>query len=134
MLDGALPMIEDLVTRLRKRAEIRRKIPRGEPDRISDILEEAATELEHAKKVNRGWFDVTPDFMAKMLHLPEDTEITGIRWNEGRRMIEVFAKHPDFPDNIEGIVPMRSCVVITAHSRVAEPGDMIVTYTSKWHT
>lgn len=35
-----------LVERLRKRAEIRRSIPRGEPDRISDILEEAAKTLE----------------------------------------------------------------------------------------
>ncbi len=35
----------DLVERLRKRAEIRRNIPRGEPDRISDILEEAAQEI-----------------------------------------------------------------------------------------
>lgn len=39
-------MDEDLVDRLRKRAEIRRKIPRGAPDRISDILEEAASEIE----------------------------------------------------------------------------------------
>jgi len=36
---------EDIVYRLRKRAEIRRSIPRGEPDRISDILEEAANEI-----------------------------------------------------------------------------------------
>jgi len=38
---------EDLVTRLRKRAEIRRAIPRGEPDRIADLLEEAADELDY---------------------------------------------------------------------------------------
>lgn len=37
----------DLVERLRKRAEIRRQIPRGEPDRIADILEEAANEIEN---------------------------------------------------------------------------------------
>lgn len=35
----------DLIERLLKRAEIRRQIPRGEPDRISDILEEAAAAL-----------------------------------------------------------------------------------------
>lgn len=41
-------MTEDLVTRLRKRAEIRRQIPtrksvqEGQPDRIADLLEEAA--------------------------------------------------------------------------------------------
>ena len=38
--------METLVQRLRKRAEIRRSIPRGEPDRISDILEEAAANIE----------------------------------------------------------------------------------------
>lgn len=43
---------EDLVYRLRKRAEIRRQIPNrksvqdGEPDRIADLLDEAATEIE----------------------------------------------------------------------------------------
>jgi hypothetical protein len=42
----------DLVYRLRKRAEIRRQIPtrksvqEGEPDRIADLLEEAANEIE----------------------------------------------------------------------------------------
>jgi hypothetical protein len=42
---------EDLVFRLRKRAEIRRQIPtrksvkEGEPDRIADLLEEAANRI-----------------------------------------------------------------------------------------
>lgn len=48
---------EDLVTRLRKRAEIRRKIPRGEPDRISDILEEAAAEIERLRDILEGRTD-----------------------------------------------------------------------------
>lgn len=45
-------MEEDLVYRLRKRAEIRRQIKtrksvqEGQPDRIADLLEEAANELE----------------------------------------------------------------------------------------
>jgi hypothetical protein len=45
-------MSETLIERLRKRAEIRRQIPsrksvqEGKPDRIADVLEEAATELE----------------------------------------------------------------------------------------
>lgn len=44
--------MSDLVERLRKRAEIRRQIPtrksvqEGKPDRIADLLEEAANELE----------------------------------------------------------------------------------------
>jgi hypothetical protein len=45
-------MTHDLIHRLRKRAEIRRQIStrksvqEGKPDRISDLLEEAANELE----------------------------------------------------------------------------------------
>ena len=42
--------METLVERLRKRAKIRRSIPRGEPDRISDILEEAANEIVSQEK------------------------------------------------------------------------------------
>lgn len=44
--------MEDLVYRLRKRAEIRRQIStrksvqEGQPDRIADLLEEAAIEIE----------------------------------------------------------------------------------------
>ena len=43
---------ESLVYRLRKRAEIRRSIPtrksvqNNEPDRLADLLEEAANEIE----------------------------------------------------------------------------------------
>jgi len=46
----------DLVYRLRKRAEIRRQIPdrksvqEGQPDRIADLLEEAADALEKLDK------------------------------------------------------------------------------------
>ena len=48
----------DLVYRLRKRAEIRRQIPgrksveEGAPDRIADLLEEAANEIERVKIVD----------------------------------------------------------------------------------
>jgi hypothetical protein len=48
-------MSDDLVYRLRKRAEIRRQIPdrksvkEGQPDRIADLLEEAADALEESK-------------------------------------------------------------------------------------
>lgn len=39
----------DLVHDLRKRAEIRRSIPRSEPDRIADLLERAASEIERLR-------------------------------------------------------------------------------------
>ena len=45
-------MNEDLVTRLRKRAEIRRQIStrksvqEGQPDRLADLLDEAANRIE----------------------------------------------------------------------------------------
>ena len=51
---------EDLVYRLRKRAEIRRQIPsrksvqEGKPDRIADILEEAANEIERLRLLYAG--------------------------------------------------------------------------------
>ena len=48
--------LDDLLYRLRKRAEIRRQIPtrksvqEGRPDRLADLLEEAATELERLQQ------------------------------------------------------------------------------------
>ncbi len=51
--------MEDLVYRLRKRAEIRRQIAtrksvqEGKPDRIADILEEAANEIERLRTVRQ---------------------------------------------------------------------------------
>jgi hypothetical protein len=46
---------EDLIYRLRKRAEIRRQIPgrksvqEGKADRIADLLEESANEIERLR-------------------------------------------------------------------------------------
>jgi chromosome segregation ATPase len=54
--DRSLTDEKDLVFRLRKRAEIRRRIPgrksveEGTPDRIAAILEEAADELAHQRR------------------------------------------------------------------------------------
>lgn len=53
-------MSDDLVYRLRKRAEIRRQIStrksvqNNEPDRIADLLEEAANEIERLKYDGRS--------------------------------------------------------------------------------
>lgn len=53
-------MSEDLVFRLRKRAEIRRQIPtrksvqEGSPDRIADLLEEAADEIDRLHNTIAG--------------------------------------------------------------------------------
>lgn len=59
---------QDLVYRLRKRAEIRRQIPsrksvqENKPDRMADLLEEAADELERVRKLyehyQNEWSDV----------------------------------------------------------------------------
>lgn len=55
----------DLVYRLRKRAEIRRQIPsrksvqNGEPDRIADLLEEAANEIERLKEYEWMYKDLS---------------------------------------------------------------------------
>ena len=54
---GAKVDDQDLVYRLRKRAEIRRQIStrksveEGKPDRIADLLEEAATEISNQRAV-----------------------------------------------------------------------------------
>lgn len=51
----------DLVYRLKKRAEIRRQIStrksvqEGKPDRIADLLEEAAIEIERLRKQEAGF-------------------------------------------------------------------------------
>ena len=50
---------QDIVFRLRKRAEIRRQIPtrksvqENKPDRIADLLEEAAAEIETLREDGR---------------------------------------------------------------------------------
>ena len=57
-------MTEDIVYRLRERARIRRQIPtrksvqEGAPDRIADLLEEAASEIEHLRLDSESWNDV----------------------------------------------------------------------------
>jgi hypothetical protein len=49
----------DLIYRLRKRAEIRRQIPtrksvqENQPDRIADLLEEAADELQRLMAIEK---------------------------------------------------------------------------------
>lgn len=54
--------MEDLVYKLRKRAEIRRQIvtrksvQEGKPDRIADLLEEAADEIERYRRLERNSF------------------------------------------------------------------------------
>jgi hypothetical protein len=55
-LDNIRPVTDQpLIYRLRKRAEIRRQIPgrlavtEGKPDKIADLLEEAANEIEKLK-------------------------------------------------------------------------------------
>lgn len=52
--------MSDLVTKLRIRASIRRQIPsrksvqEGKPDRIADLLEEAANEIERLENEQRS--------------------------------------------------------------------------------
>lgn len=57
--ESSLPVSEQsLIYRLRRRAEIRRQIPdrksvqEGKSDRIADLLEEAADEIERLKTLN----------------------------------------------------------------------------------
>lgn len=57
---------EDLVYRLRKRAEIRRQIPsrksvqEGVPDRLAELLDEAATEIETLRNNTNSLYTQEP--------------------------------------------------------------------------
>ncbi len=71
--ESHLPVAEQsLVFRLRKRAEIRRQIPgrlavvEGKPDKIANLLDEAADEIERLQKRNTelGWI-VNPERMGQ---------------------------------------------------------------------
>ena len=53
---GEIMNQEDLVFRLRKQAEIRRQV-----DRISDILEEAANEIDSLRKKLSHFYDSIDD-------------------------------------------------------------------------
>jgi hypothetical protein len=58
---------KDLVYRLRKRAEIRRQISsrksvqEGKPDRIADLLDEAADEINRLEQFIEDAFEVHPN-------------------------------------------------------------------------
>lgn len=63
--ESHLPVSEQsLVYRLKKRAEIRRQIPgrksveEGTPDRIAELLDEAAAEIELLKRVIKDMQDL----------------------------------------------------------------------------
>ena len=69
--ESHLPVAEQsLVFRLRKRAEIRRQIPgrlavvEGKPDKIANLLDEAADEIERLEADLRD-LDYRPDFWKK---------------------------------------------------------------------
>jgi hypothetical protein len=70
-------MNNDLVDRLLKRAEIRRgiqtrkSVQEGKPDRISDLLEESATEIEQLREINKQCFEN----LKKLLQLINDAQI-----------------------------------------------------------
>jgi hypothetical protein len=59
--------MEDLVSRLRIRANIRRQIPsrksvqENKPDRIADLLDEAANEIEALEKFREAAFLAHPN-------------------------------------------------------------------------
>lgn len=66
------PLEETLVERLRKRAEIRRQIPtrksvqENKPDRIADLLEEAATKIEADAKTISDLENCIDDIIDRM--------------------------------------------------------------------
>jgi hypothetical protein len=68
-LDNVRPVLtQPLIYRLRKRAEIRRQIPgrlavtEGKPDKIADLLDEAANEIEELRQTVAGLVAKRLDF------------------------------------------------------------------------
>lgn len=66
-LEAIYPVVnQPLVYRLRRRAEIRRQIPgrlavvEGKPDKIANLLDEAAAEIERLRKALDD-YDIRPD-------------------------------------------------------------------------
>ena len=68
---------QDIIYRLRKRADIRRQIPNrksvqlGEPDRIADLLEEAAQKI-YDQQVVIGEMDDIIDRLERRLNAADD--------------------------------------------------------------
>ena len=97
---------------------------------------ESFYELEEGdmpKKENRGFFILSPAILAKRLPLPAGTKITGARWDEMTRRILVFVEHPDLPESYEGLPTQEARVIITDHTRAADPGDVITTCSAEWN-
>lgn len=40
---------------------------------------------------------VTPDYLARSLHLPEGTTVVGAEWNDMRDVLLLYVTHPDLP-------------------------------------
>jgi hypothetical protein len=118
-------MTESLIYRLRKRAEIRRQIAsrksvqEGKPDRIADLLDEAAAALELACKAgfiqlegvdinknvsNDDIEDPSDEFLAKLTELTVRTSILDIE--SGRvKILSSVADDIDLPE----IDPPKPC-------------------------
>lgn len=83
-------MSDDLVYRLRKRAEIRRQIDtrksvqNNEPDRIADLLEEAANEYkkvsEIMEKYKKVLIDIANDYHEESFDKVKQQNIDHIKW------------------------------------------------------
>jgi hypothetical protein len=62
-------MEQDLIARLQKRAEIRRSastrksVQEGQPDRIADLLEEAAAEITYLRNLHKLWLQTTTQLL-----------------------------------------------------------------------
>jgi hypothetical protein len=73
-------MKSDLIDRLRKRAEIRRQIPsrksvqNNEPDRIADLLEEAADAIEMWRRKYRDMHNHATSAMMRVNELEKERQ------------------------------------------------------------
>jgi hypothetical protein len=90
---------EDIVYRLRKRAEIRRQITdrksvqEGRPDRIADLLEEAADALDKLKNALEPQTPVKESFHKEWIGLDKEMmRNTTLQFNQGALWAERYLK------------------------------------------
>jgi len=95
---GQMTEQNDLVYRLKKRAEIRRQIPgrksveSGEPDRIADLLDEAAKKIELLDRDYRFMRDLVIGEEARSKELEKELKRTKFAWNMAENEIESLQK------------------------------------------
>ena len=76
--------------------------------------------------------EVSPLLLARALNMPDGSEVVGAQWDFMCGVLRLFVAHPSFSETPEGCQVDRATLMMTEHTREAEPGDWIQTYEGKW--